>query len=53
MNAAAWLMYANIAVWIGIGAYLFYLGRKTARLESRLSRLLFTENKTRARNEGE
>lgn len=50
MNDASWLMYANIAVWLGIGGYLLFLGRKTARLESRLSRLSFTRTETAARD---
>lgn len=50
MNDVSWLMYANIAVWIGLGGYLLFLGRKTARLESRISRLLFTESKTPSRD---
>lgn len=50
MNDVSWLMYANIAVWLGIGAYLFHLGRKTARLESRVSRLAYAERKTPSGN---
>ena len=38
-------MYANIVVWLGIGGYLFLLGLKAARLETRLSRMEYTAGK--------
>lgn len=39
MNGLSWLMYASIIVWIVLGGYLFFLGRKAASLETRLRRL--------------
>lgn len=39
MNGSSWLTYASIAVWLGLGAYLFLLGTRAARLETRLRRL--------------
>ncbi|CAK7023352.1 MAG: hypothetical protein DELT_02504 [Desulfovibrio sp.] len=50
---ATWLMYANIAIWVGLGAYLLYLGHKTARLEARLSRLLHAAGKNTPASPGE
>ncbi len=39
-------MYASIAAWLGLGAYLFLLGRKAAGLENRLRRLEVTGAKS-------
>lgn len=39
MNDAAWLMFAGAAAWLGIGAYLLYLARRTTALEARLRTL--------------
>lgn len=39
MNETPWLLYASVLVWLGLGGYLFLLGKKAARLEARLSRL--------------
>ena len=41
MEGISWVMYANMAVWLGIGGYLFFLGRKTVALEKRLRHLDF------------
>lgn len=38
-------MYASIAVWLGLGGYLFFLGKKAARLENRLERLEYAAEK--------
>lgn len=38
-------MYASIVVWLGIGGYLFLLGRKAARIEARLGRLEYAAEK--------
>ena len=48
MNGISWFMYASIAVWLGLGAYLFLLGNKSARLEARLRRLERAEDKKTA-----
>lgn len=34
-----WIMYANAAVWIGLGGYVFFLMRCQQQLQSRLRRL--------------
>ncbi len=39
MHDASWLLYASAAAWLGLGGYLFILGRKAAALEKRLRRL--------------
>lgn len=39
-------MYASIAVWLGLGGYLFILGKKAARLEERLERLEYAAEKS-------
>lgn len=36
MNAIQALMYVNIAIWIGIGAYGFFLAKKQCEIEKRL-----------------
>ncbi|MDL2271457.1 CcmD family protein [Desulfovibrio sp. OttesenSCG-928-I05] len=36
MSDAAWLMTACAVAWLGIGAYLLHLARRTAALEARL-----------------
>lgn len=36
MSGTDWLMYANIAVWIGLGAYLAFVGRAQSTLTRRL-----------------
>lgn len=53
MDGLSWLMYASIAVWIGLGGYLFLLGGKTARLETRLSRLEYAARKNSAPGNGD
>ena len=35
MDAFFWLMWANIAVWLGIGAYAAFLARNQKRLGER------------------
>ncbi len=42
MYDTSWLMYASAAVWLGLGAYLFLLGRRATALEKRLRRLEIT-----------
>lgn len=37
MDAMHWLMAANAALWIGLGAYLFFLIGKQRALEARLT----------------
>lgn len=39
MTDMDWLMYANIAVWIGLGAYLAFLLRDQIALNRRLTQL--------------
>ncbi len=36
MESIYWLMGANIAVWLGIGAYIFFIGRVQNNIEQRL-----------------
>lgn len=48
MDGVTWLMYASITVWIGLGGYLFLLGGKAARLETRLARLEYAARKNTA-----
>ncbi len=36
MDSIYWLMSANVAVWLGIGAYIFFLGRVQKNIEQRL-----------------
>lgn len=42
----SWLLYASIAVWLGLGGYLFFLGKKAACLEARLERLEYAAEKS-------
>jgi CcmD family protein len=35
MDALSWLMWANITVWIGLGAYAAFLARNQKRLRDR------------------
>ena len=39
MSDLAWLFIAFVAVWAGLGAYLFTLGRRQKKLERRLKDL--------------
>ncbi len=39
MSGLDWLMYANIAVWLGLGAYLAFLARAQSALDRRLQRM--------------
>lgn len=39
MNSYAWVMYAGIAVWLGLGLYLCLLCRRQIALSRRISRL--------------
>jgi CcmD family protein len=39
MSDTAWLFIAFLAVWIGLGVYLFSLGTRQKRLERRLKDL--------------
>lgn len=50
MMETPWLAYASIVVWLGIGGYLFWLGRKAARLETRLARMEYMAEKTVSKN---
>jgi CcmD family protein len=36
---AAWVMYAGLISWAGIGLYLFYLSRRQAALSRRIRRM--------------
>ncbi|CAN5551637.1 MAG: CcmD family protein [Actinomycetota bacterium] len=44
MSDLAWLAVAFLAVWAGIGGYVFILGRRQSRLEQRLSELAREES---------
>jgi len=39
MDHTGYLLAANIVVWLGIGAYAFFLGQTQKRLEQRLQHL--------------
>jgi CcmD family protein len=39
MSEVGWLAVAFLAVWAGIGSYVFILGRRQSKLERRLSEL--------------
>lgn len=39
MSDVAWLFVAFLAVWVGLGAYLFTLGTRQKKLERRLKDL--------------
>lgn len=39
MEPTYWLLGANVAVWCGLGAYLFFLGLRQRGLARRLSQL--------------
>lgn len=51
MNAAAMnaaiqaLIYVNIAIWLGIGGYCFFLAKKQSEMDKRLNTLI-TQNQT-------
>ena len=38
-SPAAWLFWANVAVWLGLCAYLAFLGRTQAAIRRRIRRL--------------
>lgn len=44
MQGTDWLFYANTAVWLGIGAYLFILARSQRTLEKRLRQMEMLNN---------
>lgn len=39
MNSHEWIMYAGIAVWFGLGLYIFTLARKQAGLSRRITQM--------------
>ncbi|MFI3272299.1 MAG: CcmD family protein [Pseudomonadota bacterium] len=39
METSQWLLYANASVWLGLGAYLFFVARAQQRLERRLRQM--------------
>ncbi|MDR2801570.1 MAG: CcmD family protein [Desulfovibrio sp.] len=39
MDSYQWIMYAGLAVWIGLGLYLCLLTRRQALLSGRISRI--------------
>ncbi len=39
MDSYLWIMYAAIAVWVGLGLYLCLLARKQARLNNRIEQM--------------
>ena len=39
MQSYEWLLYANVAVWLGIGGYLFFIARTQKNLERRLQQV--------------
>lgn len=46
MDKTTWLMYGCMAVWLGLGLYVFILGRRQASLEKRLRQALLLHKKT-------
>ncbi|MFW5487239.1 MAG: CcmD family protein [Desulfovibrio sp.] len=43
MDAQSYLLIANAAVWIGIGCYVFFLGRQSSHLKRRMDQLQLLE----------
>ncbi len=39
MNATQYLLAANVAIWIGMGAYLVFMAKKQHNLQTRLKQL--------------
>lgn len=39
MSAMEWLMYANIAVWIGLGLYVTFIAQAQKTLQRRLQQM--------------
>lgn len=39
MNSYEWIMYAGIAVWSGLGLYIFLLARRQAALSRRIEQM--------------
>ena len=39
MEGLSWVMYANMAVWLGVGGYLLFLARRAVALDRRLRRM--------------
>ncbi len=37
MDNISWLLYANIAVWVGLGLYVAFLGKVQSKLQKRLT----------------
>lgn len=50
MSGLDWLMYANIAVWIGLGAYLAFVGRVQSALTRRLEQMELDDEHGEARH---
>ena len=44
MDNLFWLMGANIAVWLGLGAYIFFLARAQSALQRRLRHMEMMNN---------
>ncbi len=39
MNAIDWLIYANIAVWVGLCGYIFFIVYKQTKIEQQLNKI--------------
>ncbi len=39
MNSYEWIMYAGIAVWAGLGLYIFTLARRQSALSRRIAQM--------------
>ncbi|AEL79424.1 hypothetical protein Dde_4022 [Oleidesulfovibrio alaskensis G20] len=39
MDSSNWLLMANAAVWLGVGAYLFFMARTQQQLDKRIRQM--------------
>ncbi len=39
MESFTWLLMANAAVWLGVGAYVFYIARTQKQLDKRIRQM--------------
>lgn len=44
MDAVMWLLAANVAVWLGLGAYVVFIARSQSALAARVRRLEILHN---------
>lgn len=44
MDSSNWLLMANAAVWLGVGAYLFFMARTQQQLDKRIRQMELMNN---------